>query len=212
MKYDVILADPPWDYARKTGQAVAIKQYATMSLDAIKKIPVGEIAAENAVLFLWVTAPLLREQFEVFDAWQFQYKTIGFSWFKTNPSNGAPFFGVGYYTKSNCELCLFGTHGEIEKPATDEISQVIVHPRAEHSKKPQPVRDRIKALYPNARRIELFAREADDGWDCAGNGVSGLDINDEIRSIAAMEDRSGTLYSPRPVRSTLFDLVEIVHP
>ncbi|MCX4363291.1 MAG: MT-A70 family methyltransferase, partial [Clostridia bacterium] len=94
--------------------------------------------------------------------------TLGFSWVKTNPKNGKPFFGVGYYAKSNCEICLMGIKGKM-KPISNAVSSCVISPRREHSRKPDEVRERIVDLFGNVPRIELFARQNTDGWDCWGN-------------------------------------------
>jgi N6-adenosine-specific RNA methylase IME4 len=142
-----------------------------MELDDIAKLPLRDIAADRCALFVWVTGPLLDRQIEVIKTWGFEYKTIAFSWVKLNPSGDGVFFGVGFYTKSNVELCLLATRGQPIKPATDEVSQVIVAPRGEHSTKPDEAKRRIERLYPDARRIELFARRRDEHWHAWGNEV-----------------------------------------
>ena len=134
-------------------------------------LPIKGIADDNAVLFLWVTFPFLEDQLKVFGAWGFKYKTVGFTWVKLNPKNLGTFFGVGYYTKSNAELCLLGTRGKVLKPATNSISSIVISPRREHSRKPDEVRERIELLYPGINRIELFARQQRLGWDAWGNEV-----------------------------------------
>lgn len=182
MKYDVILADPPWRYNNRANHKTRFRggasgHYSLMTMDEIKALPVESMVADNAALFLWVTFPYLKEQLEVFKAWGFEYKTVGFTWVKLNRQNRQPFFGVGYYTKSNAELCLFGTRGKM-KPATNGISSVIVAPRGPHSQKPQEARLRIEQLYPNARRLEMFARIrtglfTEEGWSYYGNEADG---------------------------------------
>lgn len=172
-KYQIILCDPPWKYNSRANHKTRFRggacgHYDLMTMPEIKDLPVINIADDNCALFMWATFPYLKEQLEVFEAWGFKYKTLGFAWLKTNSKNGFPFFGVGYYTKSNLEVCLFGTKGKI-KPITNSISQVIIAPRREHSRKPDEVRDKIVELIGDLPRIELFARERIDGWDAWGN-------------------------------------------
>jgi N6-adenosine-specific RNA methylase IME4 len=174
--YQVIYADPPWKYNNRANHKTRFRggasgHYALMTMDAIKALPVASIAAPDAVLFMWVTFPYLKEQLEVFEAWGFSYKTVAFTWIKLNPQNYWPFFGVGHYTKSNAELCLFGTRGKVLKPAVNDVSSVILAPRREHSRKPDEARAGIERLYPTASRVELFAREKAAGWDVFGNEV-----------------------------------------
>ena len=179
-KYNIIYADPPWSYRDKRDKyprlcGGALKHYATMSIDEIKQLPVAELAEENCMLFLWVTFPNLMEGLDVIKAWGFKYKTLGFSWIKTNKNDGKPFFGIGYYTKSNCEVCLIGVKGKPIK-ASNSVSSVVIAPREQHSKKPDFVRQQIVRLCGDVPRIELFARNKYPGWDVWGNEVE-CDIN-----------------------------------
>jgi N6-adenosine-specific RNA methylase IME4 len=136
----------------------------------IKEIPIKKITDNNCMLFLWVTFPNLQEGLNIIKEWGFTYKTLGFSWIKTNKKNNKPFFGIGYYTKSNCECCLIGVKGKPIKES-NSVSSVIISPREEHSKKPDEVRDKIVELCGDIPRIELFARQEVKGWDCWGNEV-----------------------------------------
>lgn len=170
--YNIILADPAWSYRDKRDKhprlcGGASVHYNTMTVDDIKNLPVNKIADKNCMLFLWVTFPNLREGLEVMKVWGFDYRTLGFSWIKLNKKNGKPFFGIGYYTKSNCEVCLIGVKG---KPivASNFVSSVVMSPREKHSKKPDIVRDKIVQLCGDIPRIELFARERAEGWDSWG--------------------------------------------
>lgn len=175
-KYQIIYADPPWKYNSRANHKTRFRggacgHYKLMTMDEIKAIPVKDMTTNSAVLFLWTTFPYLKDQLEVFEAWGFKYKTLGFYWLKTNPKNGFPFFGVGYYTKSNGEACLFGTKGPVLKPITNTISQIIIAPRGIHSQKPSEIKTKIVKLFGDLPRIELFAREKTPGWDVWGNEV-----------------------------------------
>lgn len=148
-KYKVIYADPPWDYSdvhtwKKMGGGVRGK-YKTMTVWDICALPVKDLADNNCILFLWATFPNLKEALLVMEAWGFKYTTLGFSWIKTNKENGKPFFGIGHYTKSNCEVCLIGTKGKSLK-ASDKVSSVVISRKREHSRKPDEVRSRIVQL------------------------------------------------------------------
>jgi len=169
-KYKIIYADPPWSY-RNMGniQATANTQYPIMKNEDICQLPVNEIADENSILFLWATFPKIQEALDVIRAWGFEYKTVGFVWIKKN-KNGSNFFGVGWYTKSNAEVCLIGVKGKAPK-ISNSISQIIETQREKHSKKPDIVRKKIVEFAGDIPRIELFAREKVDGWDCFGNEV-----------------------------------------
>jgi N6-adenosine-specific RNA methylase IME4 len=183
-KYQVIYADPPWSYRDKRDKhprlcGGASVHYDTMSQDDLKSLPVADIADENCMLFMWATFPNLQEALDTMAAWGFKYKTLGFSWIKTNKKNGKPFFGIGYYTKSNCEVCLIGVKGKPIKQS-DYVSSVVIAPREEHSKKPSIVRERIVELCGDIPRVELFARQKADGWDVMGFGVGGSDIRSSL--------------------------------
>ncbi len=174
-KYQIIYADPPWEYPARNNTNTrygrgAIGYYSLMKLEEIKALPIPEITDTNCMLFLWATFPRLEQALEVIKAWGFTYKTLGFSWIKTNKNNGKPFFGVGYYTKSNAEVCLIGVKGKPIK-VSNFVSSVLITPREEHSKKPDIVRDKIVELVGNVPRIELFARQKTKGWDSWGNEV-----------------------------------------
>ena len=186
-KYQIIYADPPWKYRQGKSmgtnfQGAADAQYPCMDYRDIGKLPIRELADEKCILFIWVTFPMLAEGLEVIKAWGFEYKTIAFSWVKINPVNKQPLFGIGYYTKSNVEVCPLATKGEAHKLVkNNSISQVIVAPRTKHSKKPDEIREKIVQLVGDVPRIELFARDNGsrnlfnknplDGWSAWGNEV-----------------------------------------
>jgi len=185
-KYNIIYADPPWSYRDKRDKhprlcGGASAHYNTMTIEEIKNLPINKLADDNCMLFIWVTFPNLQGGLDVIKAWGFTYKTLGFSWIKTNKKNGKPFFGIGYYTKSNCEVCLIGVKG---KPivVSNKVSSVIIAPREEHSKKPDIVRDKIVELCGDLPRIELFARQKAEGWDVWGNEVES-DIHIDVDKI-----------------------------
>jgi len=174
-KYNIIYADPPWKYNSRANHKTRFRggacgHYDLMTMDEIKALPIEELANDNCVLFLWTTFPYLEDQIKLFSHWGFKYKTLGFSWIKTNPINGNPFFGVGYYAKSNCEVCLMGIKGKM-KPISNKVSSVIIAPRREHSKKPDEARNKIVELFGDLPRVELFARQKADGWDSWGNEI-----------------------------------------
>ena len=175
-KYQIVYADPPWQYNKRNNPKTkfgkgAYGHYNLMTMQEIINLPVKKIAAENCALFLWVTFPYLKEQIKLFEYWGFRYTTLGFSWVKTNSKNDKPFFGIGYYAKSNCEICLMGIKGKM-KPASNRVSSCIIAPRQEHSKKPDEARKRIVELFGNVPRIELFARQCADGWDNWGDDAN----------------------------------------
>lgn len=172
-KYEAILADPPWAYhvwSKKGAGRSAESHYPTMTIEDICALPVSELAAKDCILFLWVTFPTIRDAFSVIDAWGFQYKTVAFAWVKQNRKSESLFWGMGYWTRANVELCLLATKGH-PKRCSASVHQVITAPVEQHSKKPDVVRDRIVALAGDVPRIELFARQVTPGWDVWGNEV-----------------------------------------
>lgn len=133
------------------------------------KIP----SAENAALFLWTTAPMMKKALIVMDAWKFQYKTIAFTWVKTNPISSGFFMGEGFYTRSNPEFLLLGIRGHMKR-VKNNIRQLFIAPRQKHSKKPTGIKTLIVQLFGDLPRIELFARGWTEGWDAFGNEVENL--------------------------------------
>ena len=117
-----------------------------------------------------MTFPCLREGLAVLDSWGFAYKTVAFVWVKQNRKADSLFWGLGYWTRSNAELCILATKGS-PKRASAKVHQVILSHIEEHSKKPQEARDRIVQLMGDVPRIELFARSRAEGWDAWGNEV-----------------------------------------
>ena len=113
-KYSVIYADPPWRYrvySKKGLGRSAESHYPTMSLEDIKALPIGELAAKDCVLFMWITFPCMQEALQVLEAWGFEYKTTAFVWIKQNRVSDGLFWGMGYWTRANAELCILATKG-----------------------------------------------------------------------------------------------------
>ena len=175
-RFDVIYADPPWDYKGQLQHAGtgsgdtggAVRHYGTVTLDRLKQLEVARIAAENSLLFLWSTNPHLDQAIELGKAWGFNWATVAFVWDKArvNP---------GFYTMSQCELCLVFKRGRIPTPrGARNVRQLVRVERGAHSRKPDEVRRRIEAMFPGQRKIELFARGAGTrGWTCWGAEARG---------------------------------------
>lgn len=180
-KYDVIYADPPWSYYNDSDANVdctTIKgmrrpPYPVMGSESIKKLPVNLISKENCILLIWTTDYHLQKCMEVINSWGFEYKTIGFAWSKRN-KDGSPVTFMGAYTmKSGIELCLLATKGKSARKLLKlhNVRAYIESLRQHHSKKPDDVRNRINKLFGDVDKIELFARNLTDGWDCWGNEI-----------------------------------------
>lgn len=179
-KYDVVYADPPWSYYNDmtvgpdctTVKGMRRPPYPVMSVKDICDLPVKNITAEDAILFIWTTDYHLGRCInEVIPAWGFEYKTIGFVWAKKDRSGKQVSFMGAYTKKSGCELCLIATKGNPHNMVVDhKVNSFVEYPRQEHSKKPDIVRDSIVRLVGGDRKmIELFARDNFEGWDVWGN-------------------------------------------
>ena len=142
-----------------------------MEKQDIEALPINEISNKDSVLFLWVTAPCLEQGLELVKKWGFKYKTIGFNGVKQNKKSDSLFWGMGYYTRANAEICILATKGKTLPRISRRVHQVVLSHVEEHSKKPNEVRKRIVELFGDLPRIELFARQYADGWDCWGNEV-----------------------------------------
>ena len=146
-----------------------------MRLEELAALPVSDLADTDCALFLWATFPQLPEALRLIRAWGFSYKTVAFVWLKTNRKARTWFYGLGFWTRSNAEICLLATKGHPKRQAAN-IHQLIVCPVERHSKKPDEARDRIEALMGDLPRIELFARQETPGSEVWGN-----EVNSDIR-------------------------------
>lgn len=174
--YSLIMADPPWKMGTWSEKGATKKgargQYDCQPLDWIKSLPVGDVlAAENSILWLWATNPMLPQALEVLTAWGFEFKTAG-HWAKRT-THGKLAFGTGYILRCAGEPFLIGTKG---KPKTSRsVRSVIEGPLREHSRKPDEAFTAAEKLMPEARRIEVFARQSRLGWDVWGNQIDHFD-------------------------------------
>jgi len=124
--------------------------------------------ADDSVLFLWTTDPLLPQALEVMAAWGFAYKTVAFTWVKTSDSGGGTYpMGLGYWTRANPEMCLLGTRGS-PKRRDKAVPKLLFAYRGQHSEKPVEVNHRIRRLV-DGPYIEIFARRRVEGWATRGN-------------------------------------------
>lgn len=164
--YDVIYADPPWRYEDGTidPKDSIERKYPTMLLRDICKLPVIDIAARDSVLFMWTTSPKLMEADQVIYGWGFTYRT-SIIWDKAR-------MGLGYYARIQHEYLLIATRGSPGVPPVNaRVRSIVRSPSGIHSRKPDLFRSMIVNMYPNARRIELFARMRKPLWDAWGNEV-----------------------------------------
>jgi N6-adenosine-specific RNA methylase IME4 len=172
-KFAVLLADPPWQYDfSPTDAARAIENhYPTLTADEIACLedadgrPVADLAADDAVLYMWATNPKVAEALTVIEGWGFRYVT-NLAWVKDR-------IGMGYWARQRHELLLVATRGEMAPPPEHlRPDSVIEAPRRAHSEKPDAVHEFIEAIWPDVPKVELFAREARDGWAVFGNQVA----------------------------------------
>lgn len=179
-EYDVIMADPPWQYSNSNVNGAAAKHYRTMTDDQIcafledNAIKTGPSAA----LFLWVTNPFLEVGLRVMKAWGFEYKT-NIAWVKETNK-----MGPGFYVRGAHELLYIGIKGKCMQPAAKNIKSVLVAPPMEHSKKPEEAYDIIEAMYPDAKKIECFARHVRHKWDRIGLEAPPAGTGDAAQSAA----------------------------
>jgi len=202
-KYHIIYADPPWDYngkmqydksAIKTETngfengifiSAALFKYPTIKLNDLKKLNVASIAMDDCLLFMWTTGPQLANSVELGSFWGFEYKTVAFVWDKMmhNP---------GRYTLSQTEMCLVFKRGKIPTPrGARNIRQLVAVPRSSHSEKPEQIIANITKMFPEQKKIELFARKNYIDWDNWG-----LEIPDAKISVMSAGGMPGDKQYP----------------
>lgn len=195
-KYQVIYADPPWDYGGKMqydkstikGENIGFEKkifissanfkYPTLKLKQLKELKVASITDDDCLLFMWTTGPQMANSIELGEAWGFEYKTVAFVWNKMvhNP---------GRYTLSQTEFVLAFKKGKFPQPrGARNIKQLVNIHRGKHSEKPIEVIDGITKMFPDQEKIELFARKNFVGWDNWGLEIpdSKVDIITGINS------------------------------
>lgn len=153
---------------------MALQHYSVMTNKEISALPVRDIASDRSILFLWATYPGLQLALSVMERWGFRYITAGFTWVKTNRKSGSLYWGMGNYTRANAEVCLIGVSKNFKAKhqiKSRSVHSLIVTPVRAHSQKPTQAREKIEILLGDVPRIELFALEQVDGWDCWGNEV-----------------------------------------
>ncbi|KKO56431.1 MT-A70 family protein [Serratia ureilytica] len=193
-KYQLIYADPPWQYGNKSSNGAAENHYGTMSISDLKRLPIWSIAEDNSVLALWYTGNHSQEAIDLAEAWGFSVRTMkAFTWVKLNQQaeirfnkallqqtifdftdlldmlNAETRMNGGNYTRANSEDVLIAVRGQGIERASASVKQVVFSCLGEHSAKPWEVRRRLELLYGDVSRIELFSRGDAPGWDHWGN-------------------------------------------
>jgi N6-adenosine-specific RNA methylase IME4 len=166
MQFDIVLADPPWSFKTWSDKGKdRSPDYGVMTLDQLRSLPIKDITAPNAALFMWCCWPFIfRDALPLIESWGFTYRTCAFVWIKAKRKGKGFHMGLGYYTRANTEVCLLAVKGKM--PVADHgVSQVIFSRVREHSRKPDEQYELIERLYPSGSYLELFAREKhSDKW------------------------------------------------
>jgi N6-adenosine-specific RNA methylase IME4 len=166
--FDIILADPPWKFASNSAEKPGRnprRHYPCMTDAEIMALPVSDWAAKSALLVMWTTVPMLERSMPVLRAWGFRYKSQ-LVWVKDK-------IGTGYWARNRHEIALIATRGRFPLPDRAPFpDSVIEAPRREHSRKPDALHHLIEAAWPDAKRLEMFAREQRRGWWSWGNDTS----------------------------------------
>jgi N6-adenosine-specific RNA methylase IME4 len=173
--FDVILMDPPWEYYGSTEKwGAAGKFYPLMADASIHALPVAESLSKNGIVFAWATSSTLERALACFRAWELHFRGIAWVWVKTSKA-GVPFGARGVrpsITKPLTELVLCASRvakGRPLKLHDESITQTIFAPLGAHSEKPLNVHDALERMYPDATKLEMFARAARPGWEVWGN-------------------------------------------
>lgn len=199
-RYKLIYLDPPWQHSDKAqaGERGAVFKYPVMSVAELSAMPVQSLAHEDCLLACWWVGPMPGEALEVIKAWGFRLRTFnGFTWIKSTV-NGKDHFGMGNWTRANCESVLLASRGR-PKRVSASVRQIVRAPVREHSRKPEEVRDRLVQLVGRVARVEMFARypngSAPAGWDLYGNEVTqtikrlGANTFVRVKKPATLADR-----------------------
>lgn len=177
--YQTLLADPPWQFANRTGKVAPehkrLSRYPTLTLKEIESLPIATVASEKCHLYLWVPNALLEEGLGVLKSWGFEYKT-NIIWHKVRRDGGPDGRGVGFYFRNTTEMVLFGIRGKMRTlgPGRKQVN-IIKSQKREHSRKPDELYKIIESCSPGPY-LELFARGSVEGWDQWGNETNDYEI------------------------------------
>jgi N6-adenosine-specific RNA methylase IME4 len=177
--FGCILMDPPWQFRTFSGESavptLADDPYPTMTLDELKALPVGEVAAADCLLVMWVVSSHIPQAIELAETWGFTYRSLGPVWVKATSPDQIEMFdhqpiaelGMGYWFRQQSEIALVFGRGSPERLSCS-VRQVIWAPRREHSRKPDDTHDRVRKLVAGPY-LEMFARAPRTGWTIWGN-------------------------------------------
>lgn len=195
--FKTILADPPWRFTNRTGKVAPehrrLDRYSTMTMDDIRGLPVVDVTATDAHLYLWVPNALLPDGLRVMEAWGFRYVS-NIIWAKRRRDGGPDGRGVGFYFRNVTEMLLFGVRGSMRtlQPARRQVNMIETRKR-EHSRKPDEQYPLIESCSPGPY-LELFARYPEPGWTVWG---------DEAESSVEPRGRSHRGYGGGPIQTPL---------
>jgi len=171
-RFQIVFLDPPWKFnsnsAAKPGRN-PMRHYDCMTVDEVRALPVDDFIADQALLFMWTTAPLLRKTVSLPEAWGCRYVT-NLVWVKDR-------VGLGFWSRNRHEHVLVYKRGAFPRPYSDRApfdDSVFADPRGRHSQKPESLQDRIDELWPQHSKLELFARRQRSGWITVGNQIEGV--------------------------------------
>lgn len=182
-KFDLVLIDPPWKYgidlmpkSRKTEN-----HYNTMTIEEIANLPIQNVVSVPSIIFLWATNPILPEALSTMEKWGYTY-TTKIEWIKRK--NGEIQMGMGWNVRGATESLLIGKAGNYPLPEPkNRPKSVLEAPRTRHSEKPELSYTTIEKMYPEARRLEIFARKSRKGWYVVGNQIDQTNSSPETIDI-----------------------------
>lgn len=180
-RFGTIYADPPWNYRNQNTRSAAQDHYDGMTLDALVRLPVKDLAADNAHLHLWITSPFLLDAKQILDAWGFTYKS-SFVWTKKG-------IGMGNYWRISHEHLLLGVKGNAKSFKVHNLKSHAELERSRHSAKPERIRHMIEKASPGPF-LELFGRRTAPGWTVFGNQVA-FDLFDNLSESPASNQMNG---------------------
>lgn len=192
-RFSLLSIDLPWSYSDKLRQSKTKRgaedvYTSQLCYQEFFALPIAQLAATNAVLWMWTTSSHLELAFPLLRAWGFQYKQLGV-WGKIQKGDRSkPKIGMGRTFRQSVEPGLLATRGRVANAlALKNQSNLFLEPVGKHSQKPEAVQDALEAMFPTFdRRLEMFARRVRPGWTCIGDAVDGLHIRD---SIALLQTR-----------------------
>lgn len=205
IRFPVIYADPPWRYGNQATRGATDNHYVTMSLEDIAAMPVRDLAADDAWLFLWTTHNFLFDAQKVLDGWGFQYKSQ-IIWNKRDPSGLRPSrMGMGNYARMCHEILIIASRGKPQGFTRRNVRSVIDALPSKHSAKPEIFRRIVESVTEGlSPRLELFGRMVAPGWTVFGNEVA----EDLVSAMTAGQPADSPSAGPMRLAMTGTELIE----